>query len=153
MGSPNNSLCGCNSAWQLWQLWSKFGRVKDDSRSLSAGAMKWWISIDKNRKTHRHAWLFICFRHKDKNYVSLFWAPNLFVLLWRSSLVYAAEFVLPGPPSHILQLWPLLHIAARFNLPNAVMGRANQPPERTGPSYALPFLTYVITLSKMSSQH
>lgn len=38
-------------------------------------------------------------------------------------------FVLPGPPSHIPWPWPLLHTAALFNLPNAVMGQANQPPD------------------------
>lgn len=39
-------------------------------------------------------------------------------------------FVLPGPSSHIPWLWPLLRTAPQFNLPNAVMGQANQPPVR-----------------------
>lgn len=39
-------------------------------------------------------------------------------------------FVLPLPPSRFPWPWPLLHTAAPFNLPNAVMGQANQPPER-----------------------
>lgn len=38
-------------------------------------------------------------------------------------------FVLSGPPSHIPCSWPQLCTAAQFNLPNAVTGQANQPPE------------------------
>lgn len=37
----------------------------------------------------------------------------------------------PGPSSCTLRCWPVLHIAALSNLPNAVTSQANQPPGGT----------------------
>lgn len=110
--------------------------MKDDSRSLSVLAMKWWISKDqKKRQTH----VDVCHKSWAQGWelsFSILSCKPLCLVLKVISCLPCPVCVLPGPPSHIPWPWPLLHTAAQFNLPNAVMGQANQPPEgeTLGPS-------------------
>lgn len=104
--------------------------MKDDSRSLSVIAMKWWISW-REKETSR-CLSKSCARGWELSFSILSTKPVCLVLKVISCLCCSVFFffVLPLPPSRILWPWPLLHTAAPFNLPNAVMGQANQPPER-----------------------
>lgn len=111
---------------RIWQhrgeIWQQWKMIQDHCLLLQ------WS--DESAVTEkRHTWMFIkVLGHKGENWVSLFWAPDLFVLFWRSSLCWCCPVcVLPGPPSHILWLWPLLWTAPQFNLPNVRMSQANQP--------------------------
>lgn len=83
----------------LRALQANLAAMKDNSSSLSVTATKWWFCKDQ-KKRHMGA----CQRlvHKSENRVSLFQAPSLFVLFWRSSLVYAAQclsYLGPHPTS------------------------------------------------------
>lgn len=59
---------------------------------------------------------------------SILSSEPLCLVLKVSSCLRCPLSVLPGPPSHSPWPRPLLRTAARFNLPNAVMGQANQSP-------------------------
>lgn len=119
---------GYTSTRQLWEAWGKFGRNERWFKIIVCNCND---ESAKPRKRNRHAWMSVkvCAQGWELSFSILSSEPLCLVLKVISCLRCSA-FVLPGPPSHIPWPWPLLHTAAQFNLPNAVMGRANQPPER-----------------------
>ena len=126
----NNAACCFTSTRQLREPWCKFGSNERWFKIIVCycGGMMNQQRPEKETDT-RGCLSKSCAQGWELSF-SILSSKPLCLVLKVISCLRCLVFVLPGPPSHIPWPWPLLHTAAQFNLPNAVMGQANQPPER-----------------------